>query len=171
MNDLFRGCLESPIGLVEIEATEGEIVRVEFAVKKSSAAVSKGSPALEAAVRQLDEYFRGQRRVFELMLRLDGTDFQTSVWRALLEVGFGETASYGEIARTIGRPASTRAVGAANGRNPISIIVPCHRIIGSSGALTGYGGGLWRKDWLLRHERDRVEPQLFRRPEKTRPDL
>ena len=153
MDDLYRAYLDSPIGRVEIAATEGEVALVEFIEEKKPIAASKTSPALEAAVRQLDEYFSGRRRVFELMLRLDGTAFQTRVWQALLDVGFGETASYGEIARAIGRPKSTRAVGAANGRNPISIIVPCHRIIGSSGALTGYGGGLWRKEWLLRHER------------------
>jgi len=153
MNDLYRGYLDSPIGRVEIAATEEEVVRVEFIEDKKPIVAPATSPALAAAVRQLDEYFRGRRRVFELMLRLDGTAFQTRVWQALLDVGFGETASYGEIARAIGRPKSTRAVGAANGRNPISIIVPCHRIIGNSGALTGYGGGLWRKEWLLRHER------------------
>ena len=153
MDDLYRAYLDSPIGRVEIAATEGEVALVEFIEEKKPIAASKTSPALEAAVRQLDEYFSGRRRVFELMLRLDGTAFKTRVWQALLDVGFGETASYGEIARAIGRPKSTRAVGAANGRNPISIIVPCHRIIGSSGALTGYGGGLWRKEWLLRHER------------------
>ncbi len=164
MDDLHRAYLESPIGLVEVEATGSEVVRVEFADKKKPPSPAPHSPALADALRQLDEYFRGRRRIFELMLRFDGTDFQNRVWRALLDVGFGETATYGAIARSIGRPASTRAVGAANGKNPISIIVPCHRIIGSSGSLTGYGGGLWRKEWLLRHERDLTEPTLFRRP-------
>lgn len=155
MDNIHRAYYGSPIGPVEIEATEGEVTLVEFAADKKRRAETGSSPALDAAVLQLDEYFRGRRRVFELMLRLDGTEFQYRVWRALLEVGYGEMASYGEIARAIGRPKSTRAVGAANGRNPISIIVPCHRIIGGSGALTGYGGGLWRKEWLLRHERPR----------------
>jgi methylated-DNA-[protein]-cysteine S-methyltransferase len=152
MDNRFRAWYESPIGVIEIEATESEVTRVEFDAGERRTSATAFSPALEAAVRQLDEYFRGRRRVFELMLRLEGTEFQNRVWRGLLDVGYGETASYGEIARAIGRPKSTRAVGAANGRNPISIIVPCHRIIGSSGALTGYGGGLWRKEWLLRHE-------------------
>jgi len=156
VNELYRAYLESPIGWVEIEATENEVARVEFVEKKKPGPPSPPSPALTSAVRQLDEYFRGRRRVFELMLRLEGTPFQTLVWRALLDVGYGETASYGAVARAIGRPKSTRAVGAANGRNPISIIVPCHRIIGSMGALTGYGGGLERKEWLLRHERGNV---------------
>ena len=155
MEDRFRGLYESPIGVVEIEATRSEVTLVEFVKGRAPRAGSGSSPALDAAVRQLDEYFRGRRRVFELMLRLGGTEFQNRVWRALLDVGYGETASYGEIARAVGRPKSMRAVGAANGRNPISIIVPCHRIIGGSGDLTGYGGGLWRKAWLLRHERSR----------------
>jgi len=153
MDNIHRAYYESPIGSVAIEATEGEVTLVEFATGATRCPATGSSPALDAAIRQLDEYFRGRRRVFELMLRLEGTEFQNQVWQVLLDVGYGETASYGEIARAIGRPKSSRAVGAANGRNPISIIVPCHRIIGSSGALTGYGGGLWRKEWLLRHER------------------
>jgi methylated-DNA-[protein]-cysteine S-methyltransferase len=154
MDNIHRAYYESPIGPIEIEATENEVTLVEFAADGKRRAAAGASAALDDAVRQLDEYFRGRRRVFELMLRLEGTEFQSRVWRALLDVGYGETASYGEIARAIGRPRSMRAVGAANGRNPISIIIPCHRIIGSSGALTGYGGGLRRKEWLLRHERE-----------------
>jgi len=102
---------------------------------------------------QLEEYFAGERTSFDLRLDPHGTPFQKRVWKALLGVGFGRTASYGEIAREIGRPEASRAVGAANGKNPIAIIVPCHRIIGSSGALVGYAGGLPRKKWLLAHER------------------
>jgi methylated-DNA-[protein]-cysteine S-methyltransferase len=102
--------------------------------------------------RQLEEYFAGERTRFDLRLAPRGTPFQSRVWKALLEVGYGRTASYGEIARAIGRPEASRAVGAANGKNPIAIIVPCHRIIGSSGSLVGYAGGLPRKKWLLAHE-------------------
>ena len=102
--------------------------------------------------RQLEEYFAGARMRFDLRLAPRGTPFQQRVWNALLGVAFGRTASYGEIARAIGRPEASRAVGAANGKNPIAIIVPCHRIIGSSGALVGYAGGLPRKKWLLAHE-------------------
>ena len=155
MADLCRAWYESPIGTLEVEATANEVTLVEFVAGRTRRDATASSPALRAALRQLDEYFRGRRRVFELALRFEGTEFQNRVWQALLDVGYGETASYGEIARAIGRPRSARAVGAANGRNPISIIVPCHRIIGGSGALTGYGGGLWRKEWLLRHERAR----------------
>ena len=109
-------------------------------------------PPLAAAVRQLTEYFAGSRRDFDLPLRLQGTDFQQRVWRELTEIPFGETWSYGQLARRIAKPSASRAVGLANGQNPISIIVPCHRVIGADGSLTGYGGGLERKSWLLAHE-------------------
>ena len=107
---------------------------------------------LAAAVRQLSEYFAGTRREFDLPLRLHGTSFQTRVWRELSNIPFGRTLSYGEMARLIGKPNASRAVGLANGSNPISVIVPCHRVIGADGSLTGYGGGLERKRWLLAHE-------------------
>jgi methylated-DNA-[protein]-cysteine S-methyltransferase len=113
---------------------------------------------LEDARRQLSEYFAGERRCFDLPLRLSGTEFQVSVLQALQEIPYGETVSYGEIARRIGRPKAVRAVGAANGRNPLPIVVPCHRVIGSTGDLTGFGGGLDTKEALLRleaeHSRD-----------------
>lgn len=101
---------------------------------------------------QLQAYFKGRLKQFDVPLAGQGTDFQQRVWQALCDVPFGETASYGEIARAVGQPTASRAVGMANGRNPISIIVPCHRIIGSSGKLVGYGGGLHNKKALLRHE-------------------
>lgn len=109
-------------------------------------------PVLNAARTQLAEYFSGKRVAFKLKLRARGTEVQQTVWRALSDIPFGETRSYGEIAATIGNPKASRAVGAANGRNPISIIVPCHRVIGSNGSLTGFGGGIERKEWLLAHE-------------------
>jgi methylated-DNA-[protein]-cysteine S-methyltransferase len=107
---------------------------------------------LAAARQQLAEYFAGERREFDLSLRLSGTEFQMSVLRALQQIPYGETTSYAEIAERIGRPKAVRAVGAANGRNPIPIIVPCHRVIGSHGELTGFGGGLDTKEALLRLE-------------------
>ena len=107
---------------------------------------------LREPIRQLKAYFSGQLRKFDLPLAAEGTDFQSSVWIALRKVPFGETATYGEIARALGKPAASRAVGLANGRNPIAIIVPCHRIIGASGRLVGYGGGLHLKQILLEHE-------------------
>jgi methylated-DNA-[protein]-cysteine S-methyltransferase len=111
---------------------------------------------LEPAVRQLGEYFAGERTEFDLPLRPTGAPFQLQVWAALLNIPYGETASYGEIAREIGHPTAFRAVGAANGQNPIAIIVPCHRVIGSNGSLTGYGGGLPTKRALLDLEAGRT---------------
>jgi methylated-DNA-[protein]-cysteine S-methyltransferase len=107
---------------------------------------------LSATVRQLSEYFEGTRREFDLPLRLQGTTFQTRVWRELTEIPYGQTWSYGQLAKRIDKPSASRAVGLANGRNPISILVPCHRVIGADGSLTGYGGGIERKRWLLAHE-------------------
>lgn len=107
---------------------------------------------LPETVRQLGEYFAGRRRDFDLSLRLDGTEFQRRVWNMLKEIPYGATWSYGELAKRIDKPNASRAVGLANGRNPISILVPCHRVIGADGSLTGYGGGLERKQWLLAHE-------------------
>ena len=103
-------------------------------------------------IGQLRAYFDGDLTEFEIPIRLDGTDFQREVWSHLRDIPYGETISYGELARRVGSPKASRAVGLANGRNPVSIIVPCHRVIGSNGQLTGYGGGLERKTWLLDHE-------------------
>jgi methylated-DNA-[protein]-cysteine S-methyltransferase len=111
-----------------------------------------GSGPLPDTIRQLDEYFAGCRRTFDLPLRLQGTEFQQRVWKMLKEIPYGVTWSYGELAKRIHNPNASRAVGLANGRNPISILVPCHRVIGADGSLTGYGGGLARKQWLLAHE-------------------
>jgi methylated-DNA-[protein]-cysteine S-methyltransferase len=107
---------------------------------------------LREAARQLGEYFAGDRREFDLALRLEGTDFQRRVWKVLTEIPYGETWSYGQLAKRMDNPKGCRAVGMANGRNPISILVPCHRVIGAGGSLTGYGGGVERKRWLLAHE-------------------
>ncbi len=107
---------------------------------------------LRETAQQLNEYFSGKRRKFELPLKFNGTEFQHRVWHALTEIPFGETRTYGQLARHIGNPAACRAVGLANGKNPIAVIVPCHRVIGADGSLTGFGGGLPRKEWLLGHE-------------------
>ena len=142
--------VDSPIGLVEVRATESGLDQLIFVDKARPHAEATG--VTERAVAQLVEYFAGTRRVFDLPLEMLGTPFQLEVWQMLLTVPYGETSSYQAIADALGRPNAVRAVGAANGRNPISIVVPCHRIIGSNGALVGYGGGLPRKEWLLRHE-------------------
>jgi methylated-DNA-[protein]-cysteine S-methyltransferase len=112
--------------------------------------------ALSAAREQLEAYFAGQLTIFDLPLAPQGTEFQQRVWTTLRDIPYGETISYAELARRIGKPQAVRAVGAANGRNPISIIVPCHRVIGSDGSLTGFGGGIERKRWLLAHEASHV---------------
>jgi methylated-DNA-[protein]-cysteine S-methyltransferase len=111
-----------------------------------------GAGVLPDTARQLEEYFDGRRRDFDLPIRLAGTEFQRLVWKHLAGIRYGETLSYGELAKRIGKPSASRAVGLANGRNPIPILVPCHRVIGADGSLTGYGGGLERKRWLLAHE-------------------
>jgi methylated-DNA-[protein]-cysteine S-methyltransferase len=115
---------------------------------------------LPAAARQLKEYFAGKRREFDLPLRMEGTEFQQRVWRELTKIPFGETRSYGQLAKRLNNPNGSRAVGLANGRNPIAIIVPCHRVIGADGSLTGFGGGLDRKEWLLTHEGQPVTGEL-----------
>lgn len=112
---------------------------------------------MREALRQLGAYFSGRLTAFDLPLSMKGTDFQRRVWRALLQIPYGETCSYAELARAIGAPAAVRAVGAANGRNPIAIVVPCHRVIGANGKLVGYGGGLPMKQMLLRLEAEHAE--------------
>ena len=115
---------------------------------------------LPAAARQLKEYFAGKRREFDLPLRMQGTEFQQRVWRELTKIPFGETRSYGQLAKRLNNPNGSRAVGLANGRNPIAVIVPCHRVIGADGSLTGFGGGLDRKEWLLTHEGQPVTREM-----------
>ncbi len=143
--------LETPIGWLKIEGHDMGVTAISFQAEDPGEEVPV-YPSLEEARDQLQEYFAGKRREFELTLSPEGTDFQTTVWNALLGVQFGKTASYADIAHAIQNEKAVRAVGAANGQNPISIVVPCHRVIGSTGKLTGYAGEMWRKRWLLEHE-------------------
>ena len=143
----------SPLGRLRLFARGEELVGLHLPTSEEPDAPVRATPVLERTVRQLEEYFAGTRHAFDLPLAPEGTGFQQLVWRALLAIPYGGTCSYGAIARSIGRPAASRAVGAANGANPIAIIVPCHRVIGASGDLTGYGGGMVAKRWLLDHER------------------
>ena len=153
MTETCTAYYESPIGLLEIKGGPAGVSAVGFVEARAARAGRGARPdAVEACLRQIDEYFRGGRRSFTVKLDLRGTDFQKKVWRALRAVRFGRTASYGDIAAAVGRPGAARAVGGANHANPVAIVVPCHRIVGSDGRLTGYGAGVWRKDWLLRHE-------------------
>jgi len=156
---LVHTTVDSPIGVLSIVAddADGTIVEVRFA--NSPLGEGEGGrraddhPALRRAVAELHEYFAGDRTVFDLPLAPRGTAFQLAAWRALETIPYGETVSYGEQARRLGDVKKSRAVGAANGANPIPIIVPCHRVVGSDGSLTGFGGGLDAKRWLLAHER------------------
>lgn len=150
--------LESPIGTLLIEADESHLLSVLFALEHEEGIArhrrSRPNSVVEECRVQLQGYFDGQRTEFDLPLRLVGTPFQKQVWNVLLEIPFGETTTYGAQAVRAGHPNAIRAVGAANGKNQIAIIVPCHRVVGANGKLTGYGGGIERKRWLLEHERD-----------------
>jgi methylated-DNA-[protein]-cysteine S-methyltransferase len=138
--------IETPVGPLLLSAEDGRLSGVAFA---DSAEARSSEPVLLEAEAQLRAYFDGKLERFELPLAPRGTPFQLSVWEALLEIPYGSTTTYSELAAAIGRPSACRAVGAANGRNPLAVIVPCHRVIGAAGALTGYGGGLERKRLLL----------------------
>jgi len=148
----FEAFFESPIGWIRIAAGLNGLLSLDF-IDAPPARRGAVPPGLEKALNQIGEYFQGRRRTFDLELDLRGTEFQRRVWRELLKIPFGETSSYGKIAATLGAGGSARAVGGANHRNPVSVIIPCHRVLGADGSLTGYGGGLWRKKWLLEHER------------------
>ncbi len=145
--------LDTPIGSLLLVVEDGALVRVEFERDGAKAAPDPDwehdPEGARTAAAQLAEYFEGGRRDFDLELRPEGTSFQCAVWQALADIPYGETVSYGELAETIGRPSAVRAVGAANGRNPLPIVLPCHRVIGSDGSLTGFGGGLPAKRFLL----------------------
>jgi methylated-DNA-[protein]-cysteine S-methyltransferase len=151
MNKKYFSYLESPIGIVEIISDGENLVSVNFVDEKGKESV-KGNRITIAARKELGEYFKGKRKEFDLPVSFSGTEFQKKVWNALLEIPFGAVATYSDIANMIGNPKGVRAVGLANSKNPISIIVPCHRVIGKNGKLTGYAGGLDRKEWLIEHE-------------------
>jgi len=143
--------IETPIGQLVIEATQKGIRNIQFSDSKKNAGPS---PILDACCSQLDAYFRGDRTSFtDLPLVMEGTEFQAKVWSAALKIPFGETWTYGQLAESIGHSRASRAVGSALNRNPLPIIVPCHRIVPASGGIGKYGGGAWRKVWLLKHEK------------------
>ncbi len=145
----------SPVGELLIKASDEAITGILFTdpgAIHEDASNEKLPEVMQECIGQLDEYFAGKRRAFDLALVQNGTPFQQTVWQALCGIEYGETISYMEMARRIGNEKSVRAVGTTNGKNQISIVVPCHRVIGANGSLTGYAGGLWRKSWLLEHE-------------------
>jgi methylated-DNA-[protein]-cysteine S-methyltransferase len=149
--------IRSPLGELRLYAAIDKLVGLYLPGRAAPPGVERHADVLGCAAAQLTEYFAGQRHAFDLPLAPRGTGFQALVWDALTRIPHGETRSYRELACSIGRPSACRAVGAANGRNPIAIIVPCHRVVASNGELTGYAGGLAAKRWLLDHERATID--------------
>ncbi len=151
--------IKTPLGIAKIE---GDTNGISVISVQQDGLVSESIPEhFREVVSQLNEYFDGQRKTFSFALNPKGTDFQQKVWQALLEIPYGKTMSYLELSKKLGDVKAIRAVAAANGKNPIWIVVPCHRVIGSDGSLTGYAGGLWRKQWLLEHENPVKQESLF----------
>lgn len=155
----YSDYMESPIGNILITAGEIGITSVLFREKPETS--FNPSTLTNACKSELEEYFEGKRQVFTVPLEPTGTAFQLSVWEMLQTINFGETISYLELANRLGNPKVIRAAGSANGKNPVSIIIPCHRVIGKDNTLVGYGGGLWRKEWLLKHEIKHSENDHF----------
>jgi len=153
--------VETPLGIAEVTGDENGISKI-FITENIGAKVSANIPDyLLNVTRQLQEYFDGKRTNFDIPLNPPGTQFQKKVWDELLKIPFGKTATYLEIAKKLGDPKCIRAAATANGKNPLWIIIPCHRVIGSDGSLTGYAGGIWRKKWLLEHENPVKQQSLF----------
>ncbi len=150
MEQLFIESFESPVGHIQISATAEAISSILFV--EAPSVEQSPSPLTQKAIEELQDFFRGGRTEFTLQLEPQGTAFEKQVWQELTSIPFGATCSYLDIARRLNNLGAIRAVGRANGANPIAIVIPCHRVIGSDGSLTGYGGGLWRKRWLLDHE-------------------
>jgi methylated-DNA-[protein]-cysteine S-methyltransferase len=159
----------SPLGWIEIRASHDAVTSLVFCNEQKNEVCSNwlcrfsepGSSILTECVHQLDEYFSGRLTKFDLPVMQNGTKFQRDVWKALMDIPFGKTVSYGDVAKMLDNPKAVRAVGAANGNNGVWIVVPCHRVIGADGSLTGYAGGLDRKKWLLAHEERKVSSLKF----------
>ncbi len=168
MTTTITTTIASPIGPLLLSACDGALTGLQMLNQRHFRQVPGNARHDDEwfadIAAQLDAYFSGDLRTFDVTLKLEGTDFQRRVWAQLQEIPYGETISYGELAARIGNERASRAVGLANGRNPVSIIVPCHRVIGADGSLTGYGGGLERKTWLLAHERDATRGALGTKP-------
>jgi methylated-DNA-[protein]-cysteine S-methyltransferase len=157
---LFNTFYNSPIGLLNIIGSESCISSIQFIDNKivKELESSEIPEVLKDCKTQLDEYFNGKRKEFNVKIQQEGSDFQQKVWKELMNIPFGQTVSYLEVAKKVGDEKSVRAVGNANGKNQIPIIIPCHRVIGSNGSLTGYAGKIWRKKWLLQHEMNIENP-------------
>ena len=159
MNPVKRAFLKTPLGYLEINGTEKGISKIEFL--NARVRINRVPALLKPCVEQLKEYFKGERHDFTVALDLTGSPFQVRVWEELTRIPYGTTISYLELARRTGDTKALRAVGGANGANPVVIIVPCHRVIGKDGKLVGYGGGIKRKKWLLEHEHAFAQRDLF----------
>lgn len=151
IDSLFYGFMSTPLGDLRVVANETALLEVAF-VDAQDVRADKPNAVVTRALSQLTEYFAGKRKTFDLPLGASGTEFRQLVWKQLCQLPYGTTASYSDVANAIGRDKAVRAVGAANGANPIAIVVPCHRVIGKNGTLTGYASGLNRKQWLLDFE-------------------
>lgn len=149
MNEKYHGYIKSPIGWLEIICSKDALLSVKFTLQKGK---ELKNSLVEEVIQQLEEYFRGERTKFDIKLELSGSEFRKKAWNALLQIPFGETISYKEQAAKIGNPNAARAIGGANNKNPIAIIVPCHRVIGKNGDMTGYNSGIEKKIFLLNHE-------------------
>lgn len=152
--------IKTPLGFTEITGDENGISKIHVLNEEVEISVSIPKE-LKKAVLQLEEYFNGKRTEFNFKLNPSGTEFQKKVWQELLEISFGKTCSYLELSKKLGDVKAIRAVASANGKNPLWIVIPCHRVIGTDGSLTGYAGGLWRKKWLLEHENPVKQESLF----------
>jgi methylated-DNA-[protein]-cysteine S-methyltransferase len=159
MEELITDYFRSPIGTIQLQHSGVGICSLIFF--EGEIPESRNIPQLDECKNQLEEYFEGKRKEFSLQLDPEGTDFQKLIWDELLQIKFGQTMTYSELAKKTGDIKSIRAVGRANATNPVSIIIPCHRVIGANGSLTGYAGGLWRKKWLLEHEQKIFQLSLF----------
>ncbi len=142
----------TPVGIAKISAEDDYITAITITDDNEAIIEEPASAVLKTAIYQLDEYFAGKRQKFDLPIKPSGTDFQQQVWQQLLNIDYGTTISYAQLSNQMKSPLAIRAIAAANGKNNLWIVVPCHRVIGSDGSLTGYAGGLWRKQWLLEHE-------------------
>lgn len=157
---MLQALINTPLGITEITGDENGISKISVC-DDTKVSFQEIPSELKDAVTQLEDYFLGKRNDFTFKLNLSGTEFQKKVWAALLEIPFGKTISYQELSIKLGDVKAIRAVASANGKNPIWIVVPCHRVIGTDGSLTGYAGGLWRKKWLLDHENPIKQQSLF----------
>ena len=150
----FQTTVKTPIGELLLEANEHAITRIYFENERAPLPRQRMNAVLTLACKQLTEYFAGKRQEFDFPIEAEGTEFQQAVWKELLKIGYGRTRTYGQLALAVHRPiTAARGVGQACGHNPLPIVVPCHRVLGKNGGLTGFGGGTWRKEWLLEHER------------------